>query len=92
MRVLSAQFYQAIKFAGQTLTYVNVAPESKLPALPQGAHYGQITATLVPGLGVQLEGSLQKIEDCVLVPFNNVPFIKVAQEQAKSEQAKPKKA
>lgn len=83
MKVLIAQFYQAIKYNGETLTRINASPA--FLDNPPGDRYGRVTMHVEPGIGVRIEGAKS-----VVVPFNNVAYMEVEDTQNVKQEVKSK--
>lgn len=81
MKLNIAQFYQAIRINGETLTRINSSPA--VADQPAGDKHGRMELKLVEGVGVLICSSNEE----VIVPLNNVAYAVLA----KSEQKQSKK-
>ncbi len=85
MKLNVAQFYQAIRINGETLTRINVSPAQ--PDMPKGEKHGRMELELKDGVGVIITTT----SESVIVPLNNVAYAVLAKEVKQKEQKAEKK-
>lgn len=80
MKLSVAQFYQAVRINGETLTRINSSPATG--DQPAGEKHGKYELELQEGVGVLVRSSGENI----VVPLNNVAYATLAKKQEVKEQ------
>jgi len=86
-----AQFYQAIRVDKLTASNINIRPANPERGLPVGKDLteGNVKSMVIEeGIGVRIETQFS----IVIVPFNNVAYLSLAQEAQAAKKPELKKA